>query len=245
MPVAQRQPSTPCRQGKRRYTFLEKDTVQSSVGPRDALHRSLISFHDVWFAKTPQPHSQAVAVFPLTVLKLFAVGALLKSGGYRSPANHFSRAKEGNIKLGFHWSDALQLAVRNATTSITRGIGPAQQSAPLDLAMVWRAEYPWEIVACGLPLGGKLLVCGSFCCTREIEISVALGKHVFVASQLESPVFKNRPQGVGQAARVGVRLRHAGEAMRLSRAQRSAAHRCGMISLFSQRRWVTRRSWRR
>ena len=28
----------------------------------------------------------------------------------------------------------------------------------MDLAMVWRADYPWESVAYGLHLGGKLLV---------------------------------------------------------------------------------------
>ena len=110
--------------------LLEKDTVaRSSVGQRDSLLRSWVSFHDAWFA-TAQSHSQTVEVFPITVLKIYAVGALLKSGGHRSPANYFTKAKEEHIKLGFQWSDALQLAVRKATTSVTRGIGPARQSAP-------------------------------------------------------------------------------------------------------------------
>ena len=143
-------------------------------------------------------------MFPITVLKIYAVGALLKSGGHRSPANYFSRAKEEHIKLGLHRSDALQLAVRKATTSVTHGIEPARQSAPLDLAMVWRTEYPWEPVAGGLPLGGKLLViCGAFFCPRKIEISLALRKHVCVDEKARQvswnlPFSKTDPKALGK-----------------------------------------------
>ena len=109
--------------------------------------------------------------FPLTVLKLHAVGAMLKAGGYRSPANYFSRAKEEHVVQGFQWSDALHLAVRKATMSITRGIGPARQSAPINVVDVWNLDMPWERPAACMPLGGKLLlVAGAFFCTREIEL---------------------------------------------------------------------------
>ena len=78
--------------------LLEKDTVaRSSVGPRDSLFRSWVSFHDAWFS-TAQPHSQAVEVLPLTVLKIYAVGALLKSG-YRSPANLFHKGQGGAYQV--------------------------------------------------------------------------------------------------------------------------------------------------
>ena len=50
---------------------------QSSVGPREALLRSWIQFHGQWFGGPDQPMS--IPPFPLTVLKLHAVGAMLKA----------------------------------------------------------------------------------------------------------------------------------------------------------------------
>ena len=66
-----------------------------------------------------------------------AVKAMLKAGGYRSPAYYLSRAKEEHIVRGFAWDDQLALAVRKTTASITRGMGPGRQSSPLDLSGVW------------------------------------------------------------------------------------------------------------
>ena len=65
--------------------------------------------------------------------------------------------------------------------SITRGIGPARQSAPINVVDVWNLDMPWEPLAAGMPLGGKLLlVAGAFFCTREIELSLALRCHFSV-----------------------------------------------------------------
>ena len=142
--------------------------------------------------------------FPLTVLKLHAVGAMLKAGGYRSPANYFSRAKEEHVVQGFQWSDALHLAVCKATMSITRGIGPARQSAPINVVDVWNLDMPWEPPAAGMPLGGKLLlVAGAFFCAREIELSLALRCHLSVnpvAKQVSwnLPCSKTDPWALGK-----------------------------------------------
>ena len=105
---------------------------------------------------------------------------------------------------GHPWSEQLQLSVRKATASVTRGIGPARQSAPLDLASVWACDIPWRQDSPDLPLGGKFLVVAcSFFCTREIEASLALRQHVSIDSSRNLvswnlPCSKTDPSAVGK-----------------------------------------------
>ena len=58
---------------------LRRDmNAQSSLGPREALLRTWIQFHEQWFGGPNQP--MIIPPFPLTVLKVHAVGAMLHSG---------------------------------------------------------------------------------------------------------------------------------------------------------------------
>ena len=57
-----------------------------------ALLKTWCQFHVAWFGQ--QTLGEEFSPFPLTVMKICAVGAMLKSGGYRSAANYLSRAKE-------------------------------------------------------------------------------------------------------------------------------------------------------
>ena len=101
--------------------------------------------------------------------------------------------------------------------SITRGIGPARQSAPINVAGLRNLDLPWEPPAAGMPVGGKfLLVAGAFFWTREIELSLALCcKQV----SWNLPSSKTDPHsGLGQDAHVGLRVRWLPEhAVRLPR----------------------------
>ena len=159
---------------------LRKDmNAQSAGAPRDSLLKTWVHFHGAWFGH----HSldDEAQPFPLTVMKIYAVGAMLKSGGYRSPANYLSRAKEEHIVRGHLWTDELSLAVRKTTSSITRGVGPGRQSSPVDLSSMWQLELPWGAGPPGAPLGGRRpVVTGSFFCVREIELSLALRKHAVI-----------------------------------------------------------------
>ena len=99
--------------------FLEKDTVaRSSIGSRDALPRSWISFHDAWFASFTSG-----GCLPAYSSEVICSWSFLKVRWVPLASELFLEGQGGAFKLGFHWSDALQLAVRKATTSITRGIG--------------------------------------------------------------------------------------------------------------------------
>ena len=65
--------------------------ARSAVASRDSLLKAWLHFH-VSFGHGQE--GESVDPFPLTVLKVCAVWAMLKAGGYRSPANYLSRAKE-------------------------------------------------------------------------------------------------------------------------------------------------------
>ena len=76
---------------------------------------------------------QGLAPFPLTVAHINVAGALLKAGSYRSSPQYFAALKRQHISLGHSWSDALQLAVKDAIRSCTRGQGPDRQCPSIDL----------------------------------------------------------------------------------------------------------------
>ena len=80
--------------------LLEKDTVaRISVGPRDALLRSWVSFHYAWFA-TAHSHSQSVEVFPKTVLKIYAVGGSVKVRWLPHASKLFPKGRGGAHQTG-------------------------------------------------------------------------------------------------------------------------------------------------
>ena len=104
------------------------------IGPRDALLRSWFSFHDAVCHNTASFTSGGCLPRLQSEVKVRWV-----------PLG----PKEEHIKLGFHWSDALQLAVRKATTSITRGIavGPRIGLEGRVLVGVSRMWTPWRQTA--------------------------------------------------------------------------------------------------
>ena len=171
--------------------------AQSAIGSRASLLSSWLRFHHLWFGLEVQP-------FPLTTFKIYAVGAMLKAGGYRSAPNFLSRAKEEHVVLGFVWTDELRLAIRKTSASVTRGIGPPRQSQPLDLAAVWKAGIPWLPESASYPVRGKfLIIAGGFFCTREIELSLALRQHVSFSADIQRvtwhlPCSKTDPRALGK-----------------------------------------------
>ena len=123
---------------------LQKDmNPQSSFGPRESPFRTWVRFHHLWFGQ--ERWDEETQPFPLTVMKVHAVGALMNAGGYRSPANYMSSAKEEHLVRGLSWSDELSLAIRNSNRKHYPRQGPGRQS--------WKK--------CGASV---TLVIGSGCC---------------------------------------------------------------------------------
>ena len=110
------------------------------------------------------------------------------------------------MEEGFVWDEFLDRAVRRARRAATRGIGPARQSASLDLpAAAARLEtLPAIPHADGVPVGNKnLIVAGAFWMLRELELSSAIVADITVVSDPVSvawrlPVSKTDVRALGQ-----------------------------------------------
>ena len=118
----------------------------------------------------------SVEVLPLVPAKVFAVCAMFRAGGHRSVENYLSRIKDLHIGEGFDWSMCLERAFRKSKRAVNRGIGPARQSAALDLEAAFKAldDRTCAPVCDRGPVGLRnLIVIGCFWMLRELEISCA------------------------------------------------------------------------
>jgi hypothetical protein len=103
--------------------------AQSSRSSHDTTLQTWVRYPRLWHGADAEP-------FPITANALLNVAAIFKLRGYRSFANYLSRAKRPHIESGFGWSQVLDLAARDASRSVNRGLGPARQSAELDVVKV-------------------------------------------------------------------------------------------------------------
>ena len=74
---------------------------------------------------SPVSHKRNLPSLPVTRESRFAVGALLKAGGYRSSAQYVSVAKQKHREAGFSWGPDLDEARAQCLRSINRGLGLA------------------------------------------------------------------------------------------------------------------------
>lgn len=179
---------------------LDRDKyARSSQGPRAALLRTWARIHE----STAQMVQLPKAPFPLREHGIETVLALLKAAGYRSVPNYLSRAKEEHVRLGAEWTRSLDDIARPASRSAQRGIGPARQSAPLDLPALEDLDPISKAFTPNGPMGAlDMAIAGSFFLMREIEISLAVSSHVTLqgsgiglTASWNLPVSKTNPRG--------------------------------------------------
>ena len=145
----------------------------SAAASSASVLRTWVKFHRAWF-----PHTPAFPTWPAAVR---AVAAQMKKKGYRSWANYLSRAKREHIQAGGVWDQVLDYTAKECTRSVTRGLGPPRQSAPLDIKAVAAVHLSVAPLCEGGPINPKaLIILGSFFLTREIEISLALCRNVHI-----------------------------------------------------------------
>ena len=191
--------------------FAKEFVAPSSWAPRASLLRTLETFNSEWFGMD-------APLVPVDVFKVYAIGAMLKAGGYRSAANYISRLKEAHIEMGYPWSDQLALACRKTVASVTRGIAPGRQSAPLPLLQVHQLALGDNALFINGPVGPKnMVIGGSFFCAREIELSLALREHIEFDDSAQSvawslPCSKNDPTALGKSRSWGCVCDGAGSA---------------------------------
>ncbi|CAE7405213.1 unnamed protein product, partial [Symbiodinium necroappetens] len=78
-----------------------------------------------WLTWTRLSAKRGFPNLPVTRESLFAIGALLKAGGYRSSAQYVSVAKQKHREAGFTWGPDLDEARAQCLRSVNRGLGPA------------------------------------------------------------------------------------------------------------------------
>ena len=98
---------------------------------------SRVNQWQIWRAFAKAVHSWGPRC--CVVVGLFAVCAMFRAGGYRSVENYLSRIKDLHVEEGFDWSMSLERAFRKSERAVNRGIGPARQSAALDLGAAFKA----------------------------------------------------------------------------------------------------------
>lgn len=141
----------------------ENRFARSGKGPREAQWNTWCAACATW----------GIPPVPLTRDTVRKVAAWLRTGGYRSPGQYFSRAKEEHRReVGDDPSGDVLAAIREYTRSVTRGRGPGQlkEAANIqELGQEPRFQASWargEQSVC-------LVVLGAWWMVREIEAAAA------------------------------------------------------------------------
>ena len=181
-------------------TKFEEEKVASSSRKSRASHwKTWQSMHRTWFRDEQY--------LPLTTTKIACISALFKAGKYCSFANYISRAKSEHIASfhihGCHWTEEMNVAVRDASRSVQRGLGTSRQSSPVDIQRIYALDLPSTPLCPGGPISPKsFAVLGVFFMTREIEITCA-GFSDLRMDEAQSelswrlPVSKSDPRALG------------------------------------------------
>ena len=140
--------------------LLSSMSAPSAAGSQESLIKTWTSFHMAWFGSS-------VGVLQLLPSKVFAVCAMFRAGGYLSVENYLSRITDLHIGEGFDWS---------VEETVKRSIGPARQSAALNLLAALKAleDRRHDPVCDRGPVGLRnLIVVGCFGMLRELEVRCA------------------------------------------------------------------------
>ena len=114
---------------------------------------------------------RSLPAMPMSPLSIEEVGSVMRSAGYRSALSYISDVKLEHIRRGYAWSDALDLAMRDAKRALTRGLGGASKSE--EMRLEWLASLPDTARDDDrLPRGGALAwAFGTHFILREVELA--------------------------------------------------------------------------
>ena len=131
----------------------------------------------LWWTARASEH--CIEPYPLTVDKLQLFGALLKAAGYRSAVSCMSIAKKQHIKLGYLWTAALDLEMRDGKRACERSIGPPRKCGSFDLRKLASLQTTGAALFKGGPRWPREgALCGCWWAMREMELSSARCKQV-------------------------------------------------------------------
>jgi len=176
--------------------LIQDFSAASSGDTRQSHLRTWTAFHREWFGASPE-------VIPVTIPGMLAVSAMFKKAGYRSFGNYLSSVKALHVQSGHDWSQQHEQAARWCTRSVLRGIGPARQSAPLDLLAVHALNLGPEPVCDGGPVDpAAMFTLVAYFLLREIEASLAVVSSWTVRTDIQIiiwllPASKTDPLALG------------------------------------------------
>ena len=130
----------------------------------------------LWWTARAGEHG--IEPYPLTVDKLQLFGALLKAAGYRSAVSYMSIAKKQH-KLGYLWTAASDLEMRDGKRACERSIGPPRKCGSFDLRKLASLQTTGAALLKGGPRWLREgALCGCWWAMREMELSTARCKQV-------------------------------------------------------------------
>lgn len=160
--------------GGRQAALSQLDSLMyanSSKRPRDSLWRTWCVAAATW----------GLPPLPLDVQLVRKVAAYLRTGGYRSSAQFFARARQQHVlSTGAEPSADVLLCIRQCNLAIERGIGPsalkdAFQFESLLSPFTWRTLDVIESLPSDSPVSAlAVVVIGCWWFARGIELSAAV-----------------------------------------------------------------------
>lgn len=176
----------------------EKDKwAATSISTRSSHLSTWVSMLHAWYDGPVNP-------IPVEVGDIAAVGSLMKACEYRSFHSYASRVKELHVRMGFTWTEQHAQEARQGIRSVTRGQGPARQSAPLCVDAVRQLQYGDGGAECsgGFANAADVFILGACFLLREIELAYARFSHLTLdlaaaTVTLELPVSKTDASAIG------------------------------------------------
>ena len=80
---------------------------------------------------------------PLSPQMIHEVCSALRAAGFRAGTNYLFEARQWHLRSGYEWSEKLELAVKDAKRSLTRGLGPSCKAEEIRYQWLeWLMEAP-------------------------------------------------------------------------------------------------------
>ena len=146
----------------------------------------------------------------MTTKLIDVAGALLKKGSYRSAHLYLQMMKRVHIEEGHSWSEALELAMKDAIRSCLRGKGPDKSCPSMDMRQLASISELDPIPGGPQRPRDTVILFAHFAC-REIEAALRIRSQIAVVPSEENcgvvsmflPASKVDPKGCGVLRRLG------------------------------------------
>jgi hypothetical protein len=133
-------------------------------------------------------------LLPLQQITLETLAAAFKAGGYRTGGAYLQIARKEHILAGHEWSPALQIALKDAERSITRGMGAPSHAADFRLETLAQCDSADVPGMQGAPISPvEVGLCMALWMLRGSEAAALLGEQVAIDKGVTTAVLNLGP----------------------------------------------------